>query len=349
MNAPGKIAVVMFNLGGPDCPQAVEPFLFNLFNDRAIIDQPAPLRWLLAKLISKRRAPVAQAIYEKMGGRSPILPETMVQAEALQTELQGRGLEAQTFVAMRYWHPRADAVARSVREYAPDEIVLLPLYPQFSTTTTRSSLDEWHRAAERVGLSAPTHTVCCYPAEPGFIAAQTALLLDAISQVGSVPYRVLFSAHGLPKRTVDKTGDPYPAHVALGAEAIARAMAAAGTPLADWRVSFQSRVGPLEWIGPATEDEIRLAGDEGKALVVLPLAFVSEHSETLVELDIEYRDVADEAGVPAYVRVPTVGIQPAFIGALATVVAGALAGKVGVSGANACPADHRACPAAKGQ
>lgn len=325
-----RLAVILFNLGGPDGPQAVQPFLFNLFNDPAIIGAPGPIRWLLAKFISKRRAPFAQQIYGHIGGKSPLLELTHEQAKALDAALLGQfpGTEVQSFVCMRYWHPMSDQVAAAVKAFHPDQVVLLPLYAQYSTTTTQSSFDDWTRAASAAGIQAPTKRVCCYPTEPGFIKAQAQLLTTAIAEArrlaSDAPVRVLFSAHGLPKKIVDGKGDPYPAQVALGAEAIAKIVTEQGHAPDDWLVSYQSRVGPLEWIGPSTDDEIKRAGEDGVALVVLPIAFVSEHSETLVELDIEYRHLADEAGVKAYVRVPAVGTHADFINGLADVVKGAL-------------------------
>ncbi|MCR4378388.1 MAG: ferrochelatase [Rhodospirillales bacterium] len=359
-----RLAVVLFNLGGPDGPDAVQPFLFNLFNDAAIIGAPGPLRWLLAKWISARRAPVAQKIYAEIGGKSPILELTINQAHALDTALAKvfPETEVRSFVCMRYWHPMSDQVVREVKAFAPDQVVLLPLYPQFSTTTTQSSFDDWARAAAEAGLNAPTKRVCCFPTEPGFIAAQAHLLRDGLekakaqAQAGGAPLRVLFSAHGLPKKIVEGKGDPYPEQVQMGAAAIAQVLQASGDMPQDWLVSYQSRVGPLEWIQPSTDTEIERAGRDGCALVVVPIAFVSEHSETLVELDIEYKHLAERAGVKAYVRVPTVGTQVDFIDGLAHVVAAALqndcdpcpqgggVGGVG-GGGRVCTAFAHACPA----
>ncbi|TDP44519.1 ferrochelatase [Zavarzinia compransoris] len=314
-----RLAVVLFNLGGPDSPAAVKPFLFNLFNDPAIIRLPQPFRYLVAKLISGRRAAAAAEIYARLGGRSPILPLTEQQAEALAQAIDGLdpGYETRVFIAMRYWHPRAAETAQAVAAFAPDEVVLLPLYPQFSTTTTASSVKEWRAAAAKAGLTARTATIEDYPTEPGWIQAQALLIsgvLDRLPAGGR--YRVLFSAHGLPQKVVD-AGDPYQAQVQETAEAVVRAL---NRPGLDWRVSYQSRVGPLEWIKPYTEDEIRRAGAENTGLIVVPIAFVSEHSETLVELDIEYRELAGHSGVPDYHRVPAVGTEPAFIAGLARLV-----------------------------
>lgn len=307
-----KTAIVLFNLGGPDSPAAVKPFLFNLFNDAAIIGAPQPIRWALAKFISGRRAPVARAIYDRIGGRSPILPETEAQARALEAAL---GPGHRVFIAMRYWHPFTEEAVVAVKDWNPERIVLLPLYPQFSTTTTQSSLNRWHKIAARQGLTVRTETVCCYPTEAGMIQGFAELVAKGLAEARQKgPTRVLFSAHGLPKSVVER-GDPYPMQVAKTAEAAAEAAGAD-----DWVVCFQSRVGPLEWIGPSLDVELERAAADGKAVVVVPIAFVSEHSETLVELDIEYRHRADALGLPGYVRVPAISCHPAFIAGLAGLV-----------------------------
>ncbi len=313
-----RVAVVMFNLGGPDSLAAVESFLFNLFNYKAIIATPQPLRWLLARLISRRRAPIAREIYGKIGGSSPLLANTIAQARALERALAGIG-EIRAYPCMRYWHPMAPAVAREVAAFRPDRIILLPLYPQFSSTTTASSYGSWVIAAAQAGLREPGQLLCCYPGQPGMVKALAGLVRAGVDKAlasGSGSPRVLFSAHGLPKRIVDR-GDPYPDQVKQTAALVA---AAAGLTAGQWLVCYQSRVGPLEWIGPSTDEEIRRAGADKAPLVVVPIAFVSEHSETLVELDLEYAHLAREAGVPAYIRVPTVNTAPAFIEGLADMV-----------------------------
>ena len=309
-----KTAVVLFNLGGPDSLQAVQPFLFNLFNDPAIIRLPHPFRWLLAKLISSRRAPVACGIYEKMGGRSPILPQTEAQARALESALGG---DFRVFIAMRYWHPFSEETARAVKDWGAERVVLLPLYPQFSTTTTASSFRDWRRAAQDVGLNVPTREIVQYETEPGFIAAQTALLRERLVEAESKgKVRLLFSAHGLPKKIVD-AGDPYQKQVEASVAAV---LAHLGRADLETQICYQSRVGPLEWIGPATDAEITRAALDRRVVVVVPIAFVSEHSETLVELDLEYAELAQHNGAAAYIRIPTVGVQPAFIAGLAALV-----------------------------
>jgi ferrochelatase len=338
-----RTAVVLFNLGGPDSPAAVQPFLFNLFNDPAIIGAPGPVRWALAQFISRRRAPVAREIYAHLGGASPLLPNTQAQAAALESALSDLG-ELRVFIAMRYWHPLTAAAVTNVAAFAPERILLLPLYPQFSTTTSGSSFEAWHRAAKAAGLDTPTSTLCCYPRDAGFVAAAAAQIRPALAAAASQgPPRLLFSAHGLPKKIVDR-GDPYAWQVEASAAAVAEALA---RPDLDWLVCYQSRVGPLEWIGPSTDDEIARAGRDKVPLVLFPIAFVSEHSETLVELDIEYLKLVRDRGVPAYHRVPTVGTAETFIAGLAGLVRQALSGGRALAsqdGARLCPAGLGGCP-----
>jgi ferrochelatase len=314
-----KIAIILFNLGGPDSLEAVQPFLRNLFGDPAILRVPSFIRGPLASFIARRRAPVAREIYDKIGGASPILGQTEAQARALEEAL-GSEHEWRGYVCMRYWHPMTQAVVKSVERFKPDRIVLLPLYPQYSTATTASSFKAWNELAK---FEAPTSVVNDYPTEPGFIAASVALVKEGLAQAGSGPKRVLFSAHGLPERVI-KAGDPYQSQVEQTARAIADSIGNEGGGGLDWSVCYQSRVGPLKWIGPSTDAEVARAGADKVAVVLYPLSFVSEHSETLVELDIEYRHLAEKAGVPTYVRVPTVGTHPLFIAGLARLVRDAL-------------------------
>lgn len=338
----GKTAIVLFNLGGPDSLDAVQPFLKNLFSDPAIIGVPDPLRWLLARFISSRRTPVAREIYAKMGGRSPILPNTTAQAKALEAEL-GEGFK--TFIAMRYWHPRATQVVQEICAYKPQRVVLLPLYPQYSTTTTGSSVREYweelsygYNELWSADKKVEETNICCYPTEPGFIAAQADLIAEKLQQATKFgKSRLLLSAHGLPEKII-KGGDPYQFHCELTAKAIIEKL---NWPDLDWKNTYQSRVGPLKWIGPSTEEEIEKAGHGKTPLVVAPIAFVSEHSETLVELDIEYRELYEKAGGPFYGRVPAVGTHPAFIKGLANLVRGRISG---VACQRVCSAEWKRCP-----
>lgn len=337
-----KLAVVLFNLGGPDSPKAVRPFLFNLFRDPAIIPLPAAVRYPLAFAISAGRTKTAQANYAIMGGASPLLPETRAQAVALEAKLRAGGRDARVFVAMRYWKPFAAETAREVAAYAPDEIVLLPLYPQYSTTTSGSSLAEWRSVYKGPGRS---RAVCCYPTAGGLIEAHADEIRRVFDRAGRPPdVRVLFSAHGLPQRVVDG-GDPYQAQI----EATAAAIAARLPELADWQVCYQSRVGRLVWLGPSTEDAIQAAAKDGKAVLVAPIAFVSEHVETLVELDHEYAELAQKVGAAPYLRARTPGVAADFIDALSAAVLDA-AERDGTRpfGPWLCPAGHAKC-ACRGQ
>lgn len=336
-----RIAVVLFNLGGPDKPESVRPFLRNLFRDPAIISAPWPVRESLAWLISTTRTKEASANYAKMGGGSPIVPESEKQAAALTAAL-GDTLpddEVRCFLAMRYWHPFVGEAVKAVKAYAPDEIVLLPLYPQFSTTTTASSLKAWKDAG-----GGEARIVCCYPEEPDFITAHAKLIEQSWQDAGrpEAP-RVLFSAHGLPEITVER-GDSYQWQVE---RTVARVVERLPDPLKEHEVCYQSRVGPLKWIGPPTDEAIERACQDGRDILLTPIAFVSEHIETLVELDEEYAEVADECGAKSYTRVPALGAQPDFIAGLSALVARALEGPAGLKppgGAALCPAKFKRCP-----
>lgn len=341
-----KLAVVLFNLGGPDGPAAVEPFLFNLFNDPAIISLPGFVRTPLAKLVAKRRAPEATQNYALMGGGSPLLPETEKQARALEQALAAPGLEVRCFIAMRYWAPLTGETARAVEAFAPDEIVLLPLYPQFSTTTTGSSLKAWAQAYKGPGAS---HTVCCFPNVEGLIEAHALKIREAFEAAGKPGgLRLLLSAHGLPEKVI-KGGDPYQAQIEATAAAIAERLGADGEAW-DWQVCYQSRVGPLKWIGPSTVEAIEAAAAAGKGVLIAPIAFVSEHVETLVELDHEYAALAATLGVAPYLRAPALGVEPAFIQELARMVKRALGKETWPEpgGPYACPGFAK-CPCAAGR
>lgn len=317
-----RVAVVLFNLGGPDRAESIKPFLKNFFMDKNIIQAPWPVRAVVSSLIARRRSKnEAGTSYGLMGGKSPLLENTLAQGDALQFALN-RGqpeITWRVFTAMRYWHPMSDAVVRDVLDFAPERIVLLPLYPQFSTTTTRSSIEAWNKAAAKAGLRVATTTLCCYPFNAGFIASSARLVSEAYSSFiekhDRVP-RVLFSAHGLPEKII-QGGDPYQWQCE---ESAARIAAATGIADLDWKICYQSRVGPLKWIGPSTEDALREAAADQVPVLIYPHAFVSEHVETLVEIEIEYREEAHKMGVPGFARVPTVGVAAEFIEGLRDIV-----------------------------
>ena len=310
-----KKAVILFNLGGPDKLENVEPFLFNLFNDPAIISIPSVFRYPLAKLISKRRAPVAKNIYKEIGNKSPILELTQDQAKSLENKLLKKD-GYKCFVVMRCWHPRASDVIKKVRKYNPEEIILLPLYPQFSASTSGSSINEWNDLCKKENYQVKTKTICCYPTESNFIASHVSLIKKTLQNIENNNFKLIFSAHGLPESKI-RNGDPYQWHIE---ETVKEIMSELKTENLDHTISYQSRVGPMKWIGPFTDDEIIKYSKEKKGIVIVPVAFVSEHSETLVELDIEYKKLAEKNGCIFYKRVPALGIEENFIKGLAELV-----------------------------
>ncbi|WP_234730886.1 ferrochelatase [Acidocella facilis] len=335
-----KTAIVLFNLGGPDRPEAIKPFRVNLFSDKAIIRAPWFIRVWLSRLIARSSAKAAYENYQLMGGRSPLLGLTEQQARALEGAL---GDEYRCFIAMRYWHPFAAETVRQVKAWVPDRVLLLPLYPQFSTTTSGSSLSDWREAAAKAGLITPVTTLCCWFDDPAYIEATALMVREAIetarAQRPDLKLRVLYSAHGLPESIV-KAGDPYQAQVEATSAAVGARLADMGV---EYLVCYQSRATPQKWLEPSTIQAIEQAGRDGVGLVVVPIAFVSDHIETLVELDIENRHLAEENKVPLYVRARVANDDPAFIAALAGLVK--RAGETGLcKEGGRCGAAHKDCP-----
>ncbi|MDD2878037.1 MAG: ferrochelatase [Acidiphilium sp.] len=347
---PDRTAIVLFNLGGPDGPGSIKPFRVNLFSDPAIIRAPIFIRFWLARLIAASAQRKAMAGYALMGGKSPLLGLTQHQADALEASLPG----TKCFIAMRYWHPFAGEVARAVKAWAPARILLLPLYPQFSTTTTGSSLADWHDAAAKAGLVVPTTTLCCWYDDPAFTASIAGLVMRTLAQArAELPpgtgVRLLFSAHGLPESIV-KAGDPYQDEVERCTEAVMEVITRALGEAVDYQVCFQSRATPQQWIEPSTTQAIERAARDGVAVVVVPIAFVSDHIETLVELDVDYREIAENWHLAGYYRVPAPNDDPAFIAALAGVARRAIARGDGLCshrGGRSCDVRHGDCPWAR--
>jgi len=338
-----KKAIILFNLGGPDKIENVEPFLFNLFNDPAILNIPTFLRYPLAKLISNRRAPVAKKIYEELGGSSPILKLTKEQANALELKLNQTQTddEYKCFIVMRCWNPRAKDVIKDVQLFNPDEIVLMPLYPQYSAATSGSSIKEWKDVCKKNNYNIKTGTICCYPTDHNFINAHTKEIIKKIKDLKN--FKLIFSAHGLPEKNIKK-GDPYQWQVEQSVKKIVESL---NDENLDWILSYQSRVGPLKWIGPSTEDIIIKNSKIGKHIVLVPIAFVSEHSETLVELDIEYKEIADANGCKNYTRVPALGINEDFIKAMSELIIKKNDYKINESLYSPkiqCPSNFKKCP-----
>jgi ferrochelatase len=338
-----KKAVILFNLGGPDKLENVEPFLFNLFNDPAILNLPFFLRYPLAKLISNRRAPVAKKIYEELGGSSPILKLTEEQSNALEIKLNQTQSEDKykCFIVMRCWNPRAKDVIKDVQLYRPDEVVLMPLYPQYSAATSGSSIKEWKDVCKKNNYNIKTSAICCYPTDQNFISAHTKEIIKKIKNLKN--FKLIFSAHGLPEKNIKK-GDPYQWQVEQSVNKIVEKL---NDENLDWILSYQSRVGPLKWIGPSTDDTIIENSKIGKHIVLVPIAFVSEHSETLVELDIEYKKLAKDNGCKNYTRVPALVINEDFINAMSKLIVNKEEHKLNENlypPKIQCPSNFKKCP-----
>lgn len=341
--AAPRVAVVLFNLGAPDGYDSVRPFLFNLFSDPAVLRLPCVLRWPMAWFIARRHARAAREIHDRSGGGSLLLNHTEAQAAALEAALADAGIRV--FIAMRYWYPMADETAQQVADYNPDQVLLLPLYPQYSMATTASSVRMWHRSARVWRLTAPTKLLCCYPVDRGFVDASVARIRPALSQAAAPGRpRLLFSAHGLPEWVV-RAGDPYQPQCEATARAIVEALAIEGL---DWVISYQNWIGALKGLGPTTAQEIERAGRDGVPVVVYPTTFVSERAETLVEIERQYAKLALSCGVPHFERVPTVGTHPDFIAGLVRLVQSAADGPAGVvtnaDGDRTCPVTCSGCP-----
>jgi protoporphyrin/coproporphyrin ferrochelatase len=315
-------AVFLMNLGGPRSLDEVEPYLYELFSDPLVVTAPlGPFRKPLARLISRRRAPSSAEKYALIGGKSPLVEGTEAQGRALARAL-GPGFSCH--LAMRCGHPSTEEGVREALAAGADRAVALPLYPQYANATTRSSLLELRRLWPK---ERPLAEICTWHDHPGYLEASAAALRETLARVPpELADRVLvvFSAHGLPMSQVRK-GDPYPRYVELSARETARR---AGVGPGSLQVTFQSRVGPARWLGPDTNEFLR-ANARGRAVVAVPIAFVSEHLETLYDLDILAREAAEQGGASFYLRVPALGVRPDFVAALADVVRRGIAGQPG--------------------
>ena len=304
-----KCAVILYNLGSPN--KSVFFFLFNLFNDKNIINLPQPFRFILATTISILRLQKARSIYaqikEALQVESPLLPITLKQKEALLSLLKGKyaNREYRVFVAMRYSKPRVKEVIDELASFAPDYVIHLPLYPQFSTTTTYSSFQEY----QKYGLSTKNIYRCCFFETPKFIAAHVEKIKETLALVREGEPRLLFSAHSLPKSIIDK-GDPYQSHIERTAKSIVEGL----NCNIEWDIAYQSKVGKMEWLSPDTEGYIKDFAALKRPIIIVPIAFVSENSETVYELDIEYQELIDS---DLYFRVPTLDLNRQFIELLA--------------------------------
>jgi len=326
-----KVGVLLLNLGGPERIQDVGPFLYNLFSDPEIIRLPNPaLQKPLAWLISSLRASKSQEAYRSIGGGSPLRRITEQQARELQSVLRQRGIEATSYVAMRYWHPFTESAVADIKADAIDEVVVLPLYPHFSISTSGSSFRELQRLRQSDPAFArlPIRCIRSYYDDPGYIGAMAELIAREI-QACPDPARahVFFSAHGVPRSYVEEAGDPYQEEIETCARLIMERLESDLGHANAFTLAYQSRVGPVEWLKPYTDEALEELGQQGvKDLVVVPISFVSEHIETLEEIDIEYRELATEAGITNFRRVPALDTTPSFIDGLAHLVQQALEG-----------------------
>ncbi|MBR8827055.1 MAG: ferrochelatase [Gomphosphaeria aponina SAG 52.96 = DSM 107014] len=324
----GLVGVLLLNLGGPDQIEDVRPFLYNLFSDPEIIRLPFP--WLqkpLAWLISSLRASKSQANYRQIGGGSPLRRITEAQGQALQEQLAARGSEARVYIGMRYWHPFTEEAIAKIKRDGIEKLVILPLYPQFSISTSGSSF----RVLEEMWLQDPELSQIDYTlipswySNPGYLQAMADLIEQELENfTHPEQVQIFFSAHGVPVSYVEEAGDPYQQEIEECTRLIMQQVKGEN----NYTLAYQSRVGPVEWLRPYTDDALKELGEKGvKDLLVVPISFVSEHIETLQEIDIEYREVAEEAGIENFQRVPALNTHPVFINSLVELVTTALEAK----------------------
>jgi protoporphyrin/coproporphyrin ferrochelatase len=317
------IGVVLINLGGPDSIEAVEPFLFNLFSDPDIITLPFGLQWMLpilASYISRRRSTVAKGYYRAMGGKSPIADLTEDQRAALEDMLRKEG-DYRVFVGMRYWNPTLEEALEKIKKEGIRKVILFPLFPQFSMTSSGSGLNEWRRLVKKKGIQLETVSIHEWYSHPTYIDS----LVENIEKGKKLfpkgspePIHILFSAHGIPEKVVRK-GDPYQRQIEETIQLVRKAMGNDEI----FHLAYQSKVGRLKWIGPPVEDKLKeLAGQNVKKILAVPISFVSDHSETLYEIDILFKKIADELQIPYFIRMPSLNSSPTFIKALKEIVAG---------------------------
>ncbi len=313
-----KTGVVLLNLGGPDSLDAIRPFLENLFSDPEILRFPLSglIQKPLARFIASRRSRKVMDNYRAIGGGSPLLEITRAQAGALLRELGGEEAGWSVHLSMRYWHPRAREAAAELASRGVNRAIALPLYPHFSRATTGSSLRDLEEGLRAEGLAdLPCREIRSWYDHPGYVGALTETVREGLE--GLPGATVLFSAHSLPVRLIDE-GDPYLSHIQGTVAAVEERLE--GVPT---RLAFQSRAGPVRWLEPSVEEMLRTLAEEGvKRLLVVPVSFVSDHIETLYEIDVEYGELARSLGIPEFRRVPALNTRPSFIRALAQIVRG---------------------------
>ena len=325
-----RVGVLLLNLGGPERIQDVKPFLYNLFSDPEIIRLPvAAMQKPFAWLISSLRSGKSQQAYRSIGGGSPLRRITKQQARELQSNLRQKGVDATSYVAMRYWHPFTESAVADLKADGVDQVVVLPLYPHFSISTSGSSFRELQRLrnTDPAFSRLPIRCIRSWYDHPGYIQALANLIAREIQACEDpATAHIFFSAHGVPKSYVEDAGDPYQLEIVACSKLILEQLRQQLGHSNPFTLAYQSRVGPVEWLKPYTEDALQELGEQGvKDLVVVPISFVSEHIETLEEIDIDYRELATAAGVKNFRRVPALDTDPAFIAALTDLVEQAMA------------------------
>ena len=325
-----RVGVLLLNLGGPERIEDVGPFLYNLFSDPEIIRLPVsamqkPFAWLISSLRSAK----SRQAYRSIGGGSPLRRITKQQARELQTSLRQKGVDATSYVAMRYWHPFTESAVADLKADGVDQVVVLPLYPHFSISTSGSSFRELQRLrnTDSAFSRLPIRCIRSWYDHPGYIQALANLIArEILACEDPATAHIFFSAHGVPKSYVEDAGDPYQLEIVACSKLILEQLRQQLGYSNPFTLAYQSRVGPVEWLKPYTEDALQELGEQGvKDLVVVPISFVSEHIETLEEIDIDYRELATAAGVKNFRRVPALDTDPAFIAALTDLVEQAMA------------------------
>jgi ferrochelatase len=316
MADPKPTALILLNMGGPDSLAAVKPFLYNLFSDRELIQLPAGalLQKPFARLISHFRAKKVVENYRTIGGKSPLLGWTQKQAEGI----AGRLGNTRPFVVMRYWHPFADEVLAEIRRAGIAQAVVLSMYPHYTGATTGSSINDFKRAAARVYPELQYRLIEEWHAWPGYLDALANRVTEGLESFHELlrdQVQILFSAHALPQQFIDR-GDPYQQQVETTALEVMRRVGCY-----PWQIAYQSRSGPVKWMEPGTEETIRQLADAGhQALLMVPISFVSDHIETLEEIDIQYRNLAAACGFQHFRRAPSLNDQGDFLEAMARLV-----------------------------
>ncbi len=317
MSAAKPTALILLNMGGPDSLEAVKPFLYNLFSDRELIQLPAGalLQKPFARMLSHFRAKKVVENYRLIGGKSPLLEWTQKQASGIAERL---GEDVRPFVLMRYWQPRAEAVLAEIKSAGIERAVVLSMYPHYTGATTGSSVNDFKRAAAKVHPVLTYQLIENWYAWPGYLDALANRIREGLGSFHELlrdKVQILFSAHALPQKFIDR-GDPYRQHVEVTANEVMRRVGDY-----DWTIAWQSRSGPVQWMEPGTEEMIRQLADAGhKSLLLVPISFVSDHIETLEEIDVQYRNLAADCGFAHFHRAPSLNDRGDFLDGMAALV-----------------------------